>query len=104
MSIIIYLIMVLSSLTQTIEYKVCSYDWDCPTALRVFDCESWLGKHPDAYQLEPDSGVAQLNRYTWEHWFWVNYGWTWGQITYDDDINLAAAYIVYQEAVRMYGN
>jgi hypothetical protein len=83
----------------TIQERICEYDWDCDTALAVFTCESNLGQHPDTYNVDhPDGGVTQLNKATWGWWFAYYYGWTWEQIVLNDDLNLAAAYIIYQRA------
>lgn len=87
----------------SIEERICSYDWDCGTAIRVFTCESRLGKDPRAYDLNrPDGGLAQLNRFTWEKWLKDRYGWTWDQIVLDDDVNLAAAFVVYKEHEKVF--
>jgi hypothetical protein len=87
----------------TIQERICQYDWDCDTAIAVFTCESNLGQHPDTYSLdEPNGGIAQLNKATWEWWFGYYYGWTWEQIVTNDDLNLAAAYIVWTEHTRVF--
>lgn len=82
-----------------IAEKVCAYDWDCDTALRVFTCESHLGNDPRTYDLSRLSGgIAQIYRPTWEQFMLVNHGWTWEQIVLDDGINLAAAWVIYLRA------
>jgi len=87
----------------TLEERICSYDWECEVAIAVFTCESQLGRDPDAYNLdEPNGGIAQLNRQTWEWWFLYYYGWEWQAIVTNDDLNLAAAYIVWQEHKRVF--
>jgi hypothetical protein len=87
----------------TLEERICSYDWDCATALDVFTCESQLGQHPDTYNVDhEDGGVTQLNKATWGWWFLVNYGWTWEMIVLNDDLNLEAAHIVYHEHEKVF--
>lgn len=87
----------------TIEERVCHYPWDCPTAIRVFTCESRLGRDPAAYDLErDDGGFAQINRPTWERFFRDRYGIPWERLVLDDDVNLAAAWVVYREHERVF--
>ena len=87
----------------TIEERICSYDWECEVAIAVFTCESQLGRDPDTYNVDhADGGVAQLNKATWAWWFALYYNWTWEEIVMNDDLNLAAANIVYHEWERVF--
>lgn len=62
-------------------------------------CESTHGTDPRTYDLGAENGGRlQLNRSTWEDFFWLNYGWTWDQVVNDLDIHLHAAFIVWQRA------
>lgn len=45
---------------------VCSYAWDCATALRIIECES----HGDIYAVNPSSGACGL----WQHLPCAGYG------------------------------
>jgi len=46
--------------------EVCSYAWDCQTALRIIECES----HGDIYAVNPSSGACGL----WQHLPCAGYG------------------------------
>ena len=45
---------------------ICSYNWDCGTAIRVFTCESNL--RPDAVSPWGDYGISQINASVWAQW------------------------------------
>ena len=57
-----------------IEQWICTYNWDCRTALRVLYCES--GADPNAIGRGSNYGLYQINAVHashwagfWEHWF-----------------------------------
>ena len=69
---------------------------DRTAALIILHCESRTGDDPDAWRTDrPDGGPYQINRASWERFFFLNHGWTWDEITYDPVINTAAARIIY---------
>lgn len=69
---------------------------DSKRAMQIVLCESWAGLHPKAWSTShPDGGPMQINKATWAKYFFEKYGWTWEQIVYDLDINLAAAREIY---------
>jgi len=77
---------------STIASVVCSYSWDCETALAVFTCES--GLRADAVSYDGTSyGVTQLHAPTWatvfaEFWSrWMDTAW-----------NIARAWDIYVRA------
>lgn len=76
---------------QRIEELVCSYGWDCATALRVFTCESRLD--PAAVDATGENwGLTQLNRATWEPHFGPE---RWALVL-DAGVNLEMAWEVYE--------
>lgn len=70
---------------ETIQAIICSYPWDCGTAIRVFSCESKL--QPDTISYNESSyGVTQIWKGHawrfpgfWEQWMIpeVNIGWAY---------------------------
>ena len=72
-------------------------------AIRVAQCESALGQHPDTYRLDTiHGGPFQLARSTWEPFFWRERGWTWEQLVRDVAIHVEAAWIIWQRAGRVW--
>lgn len=76
-----------------LEALICSYDWDCGTALRVAACESTM--NPGAISPGGDMGLMQVNPvhrgrvadmgYEWEHLL-------------DPAVNLEVAWSIYADA------
>ena len=74
-----------------------SWPEDPETAVRVATCESDVGEHPTTYALDAENGgPMQLNRATWEGYFWERYGWSWERVVTDLDIHFAAAREVFE--------
>ena len=76
----------------SIEALICSYDWDCGTALRIAECES--GMDPSAVGWTGESfGLFQLYAPVWAHVFpgfwelWAHAEW-----------NTASAWTIYVRA------
>lgn len=64
---------------------------------RIDGCESGHGTYANTYSLN-SGGRMQLDPTTWEQFFLTRYGWNWSDIVFNDALNLAAAYIVYERA------
>ena len=85
--------------TGPVEVLICSYGWDCETALRVFKCENGYNDYgywrPDVVSASGDYGITQINADTWVSVFtdfWENDNWA------DPAWNIARAYRVYLAA------
>ena len=69
---------------------------DAKRATQIVLCESRAGLDPKAWNVShPDGGPMQINRATWAEYFYEQYGWSWEQLVFDLDINLAAAREIY---------
>ena len=78
------------------ELAMATWPEDQASALIILACESSMGEDPDAWRTDrPDGGPYQINRESWERFFFERHGWTWDEITYDPVINTAAARIIY---------
>jgi hypothetical protein len=72
---------------------------DADRAEAIVQCESRAGADKDTWDVSaPDGGPMQINRSTWEAYFWRRYGWTWEQIVLDLQIHLQAAREIYDLA------
>lgn len=74
---------------------VCSYAWDCGTALRVFGCES--GLTADAYNSGGSYGVAQIQWYWHREKLRAVAGSDNPSLLFDPNINLDVAWIIYAD-------
>ena len=72
---------------------------DADAAEAVLRCESSAGADPGTWDLsEADGGPMQINRRTWEKFFYKKYGWTWRQVVLDLETHLQAAREIYDRA------
>ena len=77
-----------------VEQMICSYDWDCPTALQVAECESNMNPgaiSPVNRNGTRDWGLMQINDGAWKQAFPVR----WAKVL-DPEVNLAMAWHIYQ--------
>lgn len=77
---------------DSITDLICSYGWDCQTALRVFRCES--GLNPAAVSPGGDLGIAQVNPI--HRGRWESMGYTRGDMLTAGP-NLAVAWSIWSE-------
>jgi len=69
-----------------------------PAVAAVEQCESHGGEDPLTWDLNrSQSGRMQLDRATWEVYF-LERGWTWEQVIFDQTIHFCAAWEVYQRS------
>jgi hypothetical protein len=72
---------------------------DPDVAEAILRCESRAGADPDTWDLaNPDGGPMQINRATWETYFFNKYGWTWERVAFDLQTHLLAAREIYEKA------
>ena len=67
---------------SSIEDLICSYDWDCKTAIMVFTCES--GLNPNATGRLGERGIAQIHPIHQAQFDWAR--------AYEPKVNLDYAY------------
>ena len=69
-----------------------------PAVAAVEQCESHSGDDPLTWDVNrSQSGRMQLDRATWEPYF-LERGWTWDQVIFDQAIHFCAAWEIYQRA------
>lgn len=72
---------------------ICSYEWDCGTATRVFHCEN--PRHdPTAVSYTGDHGIAQINAATWAAWL-NERGFDWDNEWFIVEKNVAMAHTIW---------
>jgi hypothetical protein len=84
--------------TSAVLSLICSYDWDCATAERVFKAENGYYNYgywrPEAVSATGDYGITQINRSTW--WQWLNMrGFDWDSEWMLVEENIAMAYEIW---------
>jgi len=72
---------------------------ECTRERQIANCESGNGTNPRAYDARAaNAGRLQISRAVWKDYFERNYGVSWEQITFDDQTNRWAGWIVWQRA------
>ena len=78
---------------RTVEAVICSYSWDCDTAVRIARCESGDDLHAEPWENWYHRGPFQVSYI--HAWRYAERGWDWG--TASDEQHVAIAYEIQQE-------